>query len=538
MQETAHLMKHKITTLLFLAGMLMHSSVFPAQYMDLQETLRTLTDLLAEQQKQLDDQRKELAEQRALIEQLQGKQPGAETIPPSSPTESQAAPGEQLAQDSKTPPEAPQADPPEAGSAQEQAKEALAQQQSVQRTRADDIADLQAVMDDPSNTLYEADFPGAWYLPGTTAAMKIGGYVNLSIVDSFDPLLIPDRFIVGSIPPKGQIVPGAVEGTEVSANQTRVNLEYREQTKIGEIRAFVEGDFGGDGDTFRLRHAFGQFHTFLAGKTWSTLMDVNAQPEEVDAEGINGMILVRQAQIRWAPQFGENFDMRISAENPQTDVAGGISERGRADFVASLSRMPLGPFGRWNYRVGFILRDLSASIASTDPSGATVATAAPDNTTGWGVVTGGRQPVSWWGNRGDSWMWQLSYGKGLGRYINDLGTLGVGDAVFDPEGKLQALPVIAGYVSYQHIWPKAWRFLESLPGVLRSSFTVSFVDINNYDFEDGANYNNTLRASANLIYSPTNNVTVGMEFLWGERTNKNKTKGTATQLQFVARYSF
>ena len=453
-------MKHKIALLFFLAGMLMHSSVFPAQYMDLQETLRALTDLLAQQQKELDEQRKELAEQRALIEQLQGKQPGAETISSPPPTESQAVPGDQLAQDPKSAPEANNTSPPEAGSAQEQAKEALAQQSSVERTRADDIADLKAAMDDPSNTIYEADFPGAWYLPGTTAAMKIGGYVNLSIVDSFDPLLIPDRFIVGSIPPKGQIIPGAVEGTEVSANQTRVNLEYREQTKIGEIRAFIEGDFGGSGDTFRLRHAFGQFNAFLAGKTWSTLMDVNAQPEEVDAEGINGMILVRQAQVRWAPQFGENLKLRISAENPQTDVSGGVSERGRADLIASLSRMPLGPFGRWNYRVGFILRDLSASIASTNSSGETAPTSMPDNTTGWGIVTGGRQPVSWWGNRGDSWMWQLSYGKGLGRYINDLGTLGIGDAVFDPEGKLQALPVIAGYVSYQHIWPKTWRFLE------------------------------------------------------------------------------
>jgi hypothetical protein len=85
--------------------------------------------------------------------------------------------------------------------------------------------------------------------------MKVGGYVNLAIINSFSPLLIPDRFIVGSIPPSGQTVPGAVEGTVVTANQTRVNVEYREQTKQGEIRAFVEGDFRGDSDTLRLRHS-------------------------------------------------------------------------------------------------------------------------------------------------------------------------------------------------------------------------------------------------------------------------------------------
>ena len=89
--------------------------------------------------------------------------------------------------------------------------------------------------------------------------MKIGGYVNLSLVHSFDPMLIPDRFIVGSIPAEGTTVPGAVEGTSVSAQQTRGNWEYREQTKPGEIRAFVEGDFQGDGEEFRRQlHVEGQ----------------------------------------------------------------------------------------------------------------------------------------------------------------------------------------------------------------------------------------------------------------------------------------
>lgn len=44
------------------------------------------------------------------------------------------------------------------------------------------VADLQKSMDDPSNTIYDADFIGAGYLPGTTTAMKVGGYVNLSLV--------------------------------------------------------------------------------------------------------------------------------------------------------------------------------------------------------------------------------------------------------------------------------------------------------------------------------------------------------------------
>ena len=92
-------------------------------------------------------------------------------------------------------------------------------------------------MEDPSNTIFDPNFPGAWHLPGTTSAMKIAGYVNLAVVDSFDPLFISDRFIVGSIPPEGQDVPGAKSGSDVTANQTRINFEVREETSQGSLRS-------------------------------------------------------------------------------------------------------------------------------------------------------------------------------------------------------------------------------------------------------------------------------------------------------------
>jgi hypothetical protein len=323
--------------------------------------------------------------------------------------------------------------------AQQQAAEALAQQQQVTPQTAEERnqALQKEILADPSNTIYDPDFPGAWYLPGTTAAMKVGGYVDLSIVNSFDPLGSPDRFIVGSIPPTGTTVEGAESGTSVTASRSRVNLEYREQTKQGELRAFVEGDFQGDSDSFRLRHAFGQYHSVLAGKTWSTLMDLSADPEDLDNEGISGQIHLRQAQIRWFPQFGKKLNLNIAVEDSSTDALNGDSLRGRADLVASLDHWPRGLFGRWNYRIGFVLRDLKATMDND---------ATKENTTGWGVSASGRQPVSWWGEK-DYLLWQLIYGKGMGHYINDLDTVGGGDVVFDPQGKLHALPVFAGYVS-------------------------------------------------------------------------------------------
>ena len=510
-----------------------------AQDPDIQATLQNMQDLLEQQQKQLDDQRKELAAQSLLIKQLQGR---SEPSEPTSDVPDVVYPET----DSKTvaakQDESETAIPTDDQSGQQKAVLALAKQQvegpdsvegKEQQKEQDQAEIAQKAFYDPANTTYDPNFPGAWYLPGTTAAMKVGGYVNLSIVNSFDPMLIPDRFIVGSIPPEGQTATGAVEGTQVSAQQTRFNIEYREQTTVGEIRAFVEGDFQGNGDTYRLRHAFGQFGSILAGKTWSTFMDNNASPEEVDVEGINGQVLLRNSQIRWSPQFGETLNLKLALEDPSTDIYGGQGQRGSFDLVASLEKVPLGRLGNWNYRVGAVLRDLSA--IETNAVGEDIGKT--QSATGWGITTSGRQPLTWWAED-DYLLWQLTYGEGIGHFINDLGTVGGGDAVFDPEGKLRALPVFSGYLSYMHRWPLTWRFLKGWPGVLRSSFTLSWVDISNYDFQDDSDYNRTMRASMNLIYNPTKNIQGGVEFLWGERTNKDGSKGTATQLQFAMRYIF
>ena len=529
----------KNVSLAIFLGLLTVSQVVGADDADLQATLQKMQDLLEQQQKQLDEQGKELAAQSLLIKQLQG-----------SANTSQAAadvPDVVYPENDKTTVTAQQdesetAIPTDDQSGQQQAVLALAKQQvegadyavAKEQQKEQDQAEIaRKAFYDPANTTYDPNFPGAWYLPGTTAAMKMGGYVNLSIVNSFDPMLIPDRFIVGSIPPDGQTAPGAVEGTQVSAQQTRFNLEYREQTSMGEIRAFIEGDFQGNGDTYRLRHAFGQFRSILAGKTWSTFMDNNAQPEEVDVEGINGQVLLRNSQVRWSPQFGETLNLKLALEDPATDIYGGQGQRGAFDVVASLEKVPLGRLGDWNYRVGAILRDLSA--IETDDSGNAIGKL--QSTTGWGLTTGGRQPLSWWAED-DYLLWQLTYGEGIGHFINDLGTVGGGDAVFDPVGRLRALPVFSGYLSYMHSWPLTWRFVKGWPGVLRSSFTLSWVDISNFDFQDDSDYNRTMRASMNLIYNPTRNIQGGIEFLWGERVNKDGSKGNATQLQFAIRYIF
>ena len=130
---------------------------------------------------------------------------------------------------------------------------------------------------------------------------------------------------------------------------------------------------------------------------------------------------------------------------------------------------------------------------------------------------------------GDKVLFQLNRGNGIGRYVNDLNSIGNYDGIFDEStGNLQLFNVFAGYGSLQHWWDDS----------MRSNFTFGWVEINNPGFIDGEAYKRTLRASANIIWNPTEQVDTGLEYLWGRRQNKSGDYGDAQQLQMMIRYIF
>jgi hypothetical protein len=382
--------------------------------------------------------------------------------------------------------------------------------------------DQAAVLDElvrnqPESTKYREDFAGSIPIPDTDAAVKVGGFVKMSMVDTLDPLGTDDRFVTGLIP-VGVASSTTNEGeVAVSARQSRLGIEIRDSTSYGPLRAFIEGDFAGTGDTYRLRHAFGQFRQVLAGQTWSTMVDNRATPEEIDFEGINGRIQVRQPQIRYFPSFGRDMDLLIGLEDPAPDVTGGQGVSQYPDIVASVRRNWA---DRWHVKTSLLLRqiearwDLDSSVSDTE--------------FGWGLSVSGKVGVEIWDER-DNIMFQFNYGDGIGRYINDLQEVGGQDAEFNPlTGELETLNVFSSYVAYQHWWRES----------LRSTLTYSWVDVDNLSFQDDSAYARTDRAIINLLWSPVARVDVGGELLWGRRENKDGASGTARQIQFGAKYRF
>lgn len=479
---------------------------------EIAEIVRQQAAELAAQRALIDEQRAALESQQKLIQQqqqeletqreaLQSLQAGAE--PAAAPM--------------------PQAPPPAAASTGEAGTQATAAGTDTEGKRRGKRAGEDS--DDPLLGYDPRKFPGGIPLPGTAAALRIGGFVKANVVQSFEAVGSQDRFIVGSIPTDPD-VRGDSEAA-LTASQSRLNFELREDSDLGQFRAFIEGDFAGTGDSFRLRHAFGQYGQVLAGKTWSTFMDTEASPEEVDFEGINGRLNARRTQFRYFPEIGQQWRMAVALEDPGVSVLNGEGLSQIPDVVLSAKRSVHGPLLReqlWHLKAAALFRNIRARPALNPEQ--------KESATGWGLSLSGRTDFSFWGDR-NSLMFQVNYGQGFSGYVNDLSSVGVPDATFDPlTGELDTVNALAWYVALQHWWRPT----------IRSNVIVSNVDVERQDFtvsdDSGENYESTWRVSGNLIWSPLPRVDVGAELLWGQRQNQEGPSGNATQLQLSMKYLF
>jgi len=382
----------------------------------------------------------------------------------------------------------------------------------------------------PPNVVSAGEFPGSIRIPGTDAAIKFGGRIRTAVVFTLGPLGSEDRFLTNSIPvePNDEAA-GKGKRTTFSANTSRLNFEMRTPTGVGQMRAFLEGDFFGSSGTekrtnFRLRHAYAQFRGIIVGQTWSTFSDPVADHEDLDFEGVNGENVIRQPQIRYTWQVRDDLSVAAAAETPEVSLSGGQG----VNLVPDLVGRALWKFKEIGHLQGaVVLREIrgESEVAPGEVKGAFA----------WGASLSGVVPFRRF-DLTDRFVFQLNFGEGNARYINDLNSLGGQDAVFDPAtGDLESLPALGWYLDYEHQW-KRWETTRAMK--LRSSFIWSYVSVDNLDFQADTAYHRTHRFSVNVVFSPTQRIDVGIEYIYGTRENKNGNRGSSDQFQTVGIFRF
>jgi hypothetical protein len=432
-------------------------------------------------------------------------------------------------------------------------------------------------------------------VPGTQTSFKVGGYVKFDYTYDFgqqmninggaSPLGV--AFDSGSVHAFGITVPipadsgHAIHGnSQMTASESRFNIETRTPTAYGELKTFIEGDFtnpnglsnssslkvNSNSYGFRLRQAYGTLGPFLAGQTLSLFRDGAAEAETLDFGGAQATGVTRQPQVRYTFDFGNGLTWAVAAENPQTQVMdlnctsfdflgncapGGQASRqttfgqGQGDKIPDFTTAVVynAPWGHLNLHG--VVRDIYWHTASPASGESGVA----DSTVGWAVGFSGNWNVP---IGKDSVAWEAAYGKGAGRYVNSDGPPTPDAFVLQDsddfggtaEGgrNLKTIPAYLFSVNYTHFWTDT----------LRSNVAASYWRQDNDKAVNGAQAKplssnfaaaNNLFAMAytlhaNLIWSPVPQTNFGVEFIRMEGRLQNGRTGDLNRVQASAQFKF
>jgi hypothetical protein len=146
-----------------------------------------------------------------------------------------------------------------------------------------------------------------------------------------------------------------------------------------------------------------------------------------------------------------------------------------------------------------------------------------DSVFGWGLSLAGAQKVV----RKDTLVYQVAYGPGIQRYLNDTSGLGIDAAIVSAQQpRLRALPTVGTYLSYQHFWMSR----------VRSSVIYGFAQVNNTAYEPGSTFHKSDYVASNLIWNVFGSLNVGTEFLYGWNVKKDDSSVNAPRIMFSAKY--
>ncbi|RKY17956.1 MAG: hypothetical protein DRQ55_14585, partial [Planctomycetota bacterium] len=280
-------------------------------------------------------------------------------------------------------------------------------------------------------------------LTGTKTELEFGGQIWMDVIQDNQPMLNEAGFSPSSIPTTGS---GRNQST-LGAGQSKLFVKSVTPTDSGDIKTRFEFDmFQTDGSAdFHSTHYWAEWNGVGVGQTFSNFMDITSFPSILDYWGPNGMVFIRQPQVRFTHITEGGWELAASIEDATSDPtlpAGVVAETREEmpDLVAS---------ARLDGEQGHVkLAGLVRKI-SYEPM---VSAGLRDDVTGWGLNASGSLNVF----EDDQIVGQFAYGEGIGRYINDTCCFGGGnDAAPDASGNLQALETFGGFVYYNHWWSEA-----------------------------------------------------------------------------------
>jgi len=296
-----------------------------------------------------------------------------------------------------------------------------------------------------------------------------------------------------------------------TVNVTRLGLNFKTPTSIGDIGGKLEMDFfgGSTRDQFRIRHAYLTYDKWLVGQTWSTFVAPEYIPDTVDAATFVGGALQRSPLIRYSDQLSENTNYAISIEDPKYT---------EATDPANRMRMPA-LVGRLNHKFADGSTISGRSFIAEKKTG-------EDEQLAWGIGLGGKYQIT------PETLLKADYYhvKGDGRFVLWSNS---GYAI-DENNNMHSneFDIIAAGITH--------RFTPKIRSTLGYGYMKAQDDneFSRLKYDDASQNKQLWQGWINAMYNPYKPVTFGVEYVYGERETFNNRTGVDNRFNMMAIYDF
>ncbi len=346
-------------------------------------------------------------------------------------------------------------------------------------------------------------------------SIKFGGFVRFVTFADF-----------GGVVPNYDFVSSTMSGDSdwdkesrlsMDASGTRLNLKVIQKTDLlGDIEFYVESDFRGAVDVFRLRHAYISFKGFTFGQTWSFMTDFLANAPTIDVQGVNSRTFFRNPLIGFKTNISEKSSFGIALEFPKTKMTTGSTIRAVNQRYPDIPIYLMFKGTKAHLKLAGVLRAMDFGVNSTQKV---------ETKFGAGVQVSGSLKL------GDQFTLfsQGIYGKGVARYINDLAALNLDMVPDAANNTLQALPMYSVSLGARADFSK--KLYAS------ANFSVAAL-ANKTDYYSANEFYNGRYLSASLFWTGIKNLIIAGEYIHGYRKNMNDTHSNANRFQVMFMYSW
>jgi len=354
-----------------------------------------------------------------------------------------------------------------------------------------------------------------------TFKFGIGGSVKIIMFSDYNGSIPDNDFITSLIP-----IPTNHYGQfRIFANTSRLHFKVVGQVKKHTIVSFVEANFAGPNNSFRLRHAYISFFGLTVGQTWSTFMDLEAGPPTIDGEGPNNQIANRHPMVRYTYYYKDKFQMAVAAEFPEIlmgeyPLLKVYNQPQRIpDFVAHIKFQ--GKFG--HMQLGGVFRAMN--YGDSDSKYKSVFRP------GGGISLSGT--FNLW--KKAMLYYQFDGGSGIASYIQDLSVFNL-DLLpaYRQSQKMNPVWMYGGYIGLQQYWTEKLHSnvvygITKLGTPVKSPLLKVLVP---WYYKYGQ------YLAINTFWNFFDFATAGIELVWGERVNLDGQKGHAHRVNLLLQYDF